>query len=60
MHWRFTCECGRAFATRSEEELVAAAQRHVIALHPFAALPPSRNAVLAAARPVDVRRAVAK
>ena len=57
MHWTFRCDCGRALATRSQDELVAAAQRHVVALHPSAALPPSRRAVLALAQPAAGRTA---
>ena len=49
MHWTYTCDCGRALATRSEDDLVRAAQRHVVALHRSALLPPSRHAVLSAA-----------
>ena len=58
MHWTFTCVCGRAFATRSQDELVATAQRHIVALHAVA-LPPSRRAVLELAQPIGHRRLTA-
>ena len=54
MHWTYTCDCGRALAKRTEDELVAAAQRHIVALHRSAELPPSRRAVLTAAVPAPV------
>ena len=56
MHWTFRCDCGRALATRTEDELVAAAQRHIVALHAVA-LPPSRRVVLELAQPIGDRRA---
>ena len=49
MQWRFTCECGTSVGADSDDDLVAAANRHMAAEPPSLAVPPSRTDVLAMA-----------
>ena len=47
------CECGETLIGRDDEELVAAAERHLCACHPAVSARPSRADLLAMAQPAD-------
>jgi predicted small metal-binding protein len=49
MSWSLTCSCGAAISAESEDELVAAAQRHVAEAHAVVAVAPTRADLLSMA-----------
>jgi hypothetical protein len=53
MHWRFTCECGTSVCAGSDDDLVAAANGHMVTEHPSVSSPLSRADVLAMAECCD-------